>query len=164
MFKINYRIVHSRYDDFIGQHGFFQIICNGNKYGEMYSEEIEAIMDKVSLYDWFERLARVINILNIKEYVVLSDVESYNTWIEFLKKNEEVLVSIVKAKKDQGSHDIEFILKAPQVGEWGNQVVSFKQFRKEVLEKGTEYIGKIFEDNPPNILINDLVQKFKDIK
>ena len=78
MFKINYRIVHSRYDDFIGQHGFFQIICNGNKYGEMYSKEIETIMDKVSLYDWFERLARVINILNIKEYVVLSDIESYN--------------------------------------------------------------------------------------
>lgn len=44
----------------------------------MYPKEIETIMDKVSLYDWFERLARVINILNIKEYVVLSDIESYN--------------------------------------------------------------------------------------
>ena len=164
MFKINYRIVHSRYDDFIGQHGFFQIICNGNEYGEMYSKEIETIMDKVSLYDWFERLARVVDNLNIKEYVVLSDVESYNTWIEFIKKNEEILVSIVKAKKDEGSHDIEFILKDPQIGKWGNQAVSFEQFRKEVLEKGTEYIREVFEDNPENDLINKLTQRFNDIK
>lgn len=46
-----------------------------------------------------------------KDYVALSDVESYNTWIVFKKRNEEVAISIVKAKKKQGSPDIEFFLR-----------------------------------------------------
>ena len=42
---------------------FFQIKCNECIYGEIYPKELETIMDKVSLYDWFERLARVIKYL-----------------------------------------------------------------------------------------------------
>ena len=76
MFKINYRIVANEYDDFIGQNGFFQINCNGYDYGEIYPKEIEEVMEKTSLYDWFERLTRVVKNLETKEYVVLSDVES----------------------------------------------------------------------------------------
>ena len=55
----------------------FQIKCNECKYGEIYPKELETVMDKVSLYDWFERLARVIKYLSLKDYVALSDVESY---------------------------------------------------------------------------------------
>ena len=36
MFQLDYRIVHSEYDDFIGQNGFLQIKCNECKYGEIY--------------------------------------------------------------------------------------------------------------------------------
>lgn len=79
MFELYYRVVHSEYDDFVGQNGFFQIKCNECKYGEIYPKELETVMDKVSLYDWFERLARVIKYLSLKDYVALSDVESYNT-------------------------------------------------------------------------------------
>lgn len=86
MFTLDYRIVHSEYDDFIGENGFLQIKCNECKYGEMYPKELETIMDKVSLYDWFDRLVRVVKNLLTKDYVALSDVESYNTWIEFHKK------------------------------------------------------------------------------
>lgn len=121
MFELYYRVVHSEYDDFVGQNGFFQIKCNECKYGEIYPKELETVMDKVSLYDWFERLARVIKYLSLKDYVALSDVESYNTWIEFRKTNEEVMVSIVKAEKEEGSHDIEFNLKEPIAGEWENK-------------------------------------------
>ena len=131
MFELNYRIVHSEYDDFIGQNGFFQIKCNECIYGEIYPKELETIMDKVSLYDWFERLARVIKYLMTKDYVALSDVESYNTWIEFRKKNEEVIVSIVKAEKKEGSHDIEFVLKDPIAGEWEKQVIHYNQLKTE---------------------------------
>ena len=28
MFELYYRVVHSEYDDFVGQNGFFQIKCN----------------------------------------------------------------------------------------------------------------------------------------
>ena len=66
MFTLDYRIVHSEYDDFVGENGFLQIKCNECKYGEMYPKELETIMDKVSLYDWFDRLVRVVKNLLTK--------------------------------------------------------------------------------------------------
>ncbi len=163
MFELNYRIIHGEYDDFVGQHEFFQIKCNDYVYGEMYPKEIEEIMDKVSLYDWFERLAKVIKNLMTKDYVALSDVESYNTWIVFQKRNEEVVISTVKAKKEQGSHDIEFELREPEAGEWTNQTISFKQLEKEIIEKGEEYIKNILSTNKENILTDKIKQEFDEI-
>lgn len=162
MFEIDYRIVHSEYDDFEGQHGFFQIKCNGYIYGEMYPKEVEEIMDKVSLYDWFERLTKVIKNLMTKNYVALSDVESYNTWIVFQKRNEEVIISIVKVKKEQGSHDIEFVLKEPEAGEWTNQIISFERLKGEVIEKGREYIKNI-STNEENVIVDKIKQEFDEI-
>ena len=163
MFEIDYRIVHSEYDDFAGQHGFFQIKCNDCIYGEMYPKEIEDIMNKVSLYDWFERIAKVIKNLMTKDYVALSDVESYNTWILFKKRNEEVVISIVKAKKEQGSHDIEFFLREPEAGEWMDQTISFEQLKQEVIEKGREYIKNILSTYNENGLADKLKQEFDEI-
>lgn len=164
MFELDYRIVKSEYDDFVGQNGFFQIRCNGFCYGEIYSREIEAVMDKVSIYDWFERLAKVINILMIKEYVALSDVESYNTWIEFKKRNEDVEISIVKAKKEQGSHEIEFALKGVEAGEWIDQGANFNQIKSEILKKGKEYIKYIDINNKENILVEKIKRAYEEIE
>ena len=94
-FKLEYRIVLCD-DDFNGQNGFFQIKCNNYNYGEIYPKELETVMDKVSLFDWFERLIRVVKYLMTEDYVVLSDVESYNVWIEFQKKDEKIIISVVK--------------------------------------------------------------------
>lgn len=150
MFELDYRIVHDEYDDFVGQNGFLQIRCNECKYGEIYPKELEMVMDKISLYDWFERLARVIKYLMTKDYVVLSDVESYNTWIEFRRKNEEVIVSIVKAEKEEGSHDIEFNLKESIAGEWEKQVICYSELKTEIIEKLREYVEVITTCNPEN--------------
>lgn len=163
MFELDYRIVHSEYDDFEGQHGFFQIRCNGYIYGEMYPKEIEEVMDKVSLYDWFQRLVKVIKNLMAQDYVALSDVESYNTWIVFQKRNEKVIISIVKAKKEQGSHDIEFVLREPKDGEWANQTINFEQLKQEVIEKGREYVKNILSTNKENVLIDKIKQEFDEI-
>lgn len=45
---------------------------------------------------------------------------SYNTWIEFHRKSEKVVISIVKAEKEQGSRDIEFNLRETIAGEWAD--------------------------------------------
>lgn len=163
MFDLEYRIVRSEYDDFAGQHGFLKIMCNGYSYGEMYPKEIEEIMDKVSLYNWFERLAKVIKNLMTKDYVALSDVESFNTWIVFQKENEKVIISIVKAKKEQGSHDIEFHLKDTDSGEWENQVINFYQLKSKIIEKGKEYVGNIDKEYTANILTDKLKKVFDEI-
>lgn len=163
MFELDYRIVHNEYDDFAGQYGFFQIKCNGYTYGEMYPKELEEIMGKVSLYDWFERLARVIKNLMTHDYVALSDVESYNTWMVFQKRNRQVVISIVKAKKEQGSKDIEFVLKKPEAGEWTNQIIVFEQLKEEVIKKGREYIENVLLMNKAAVSTDKIKREFDEI-
>lgn len=164
MFTLDYRIVHSEYDDFVGENGFLQIKCNECKYGEMYPKELETIMDKVSLCDWFDRLVRVVKNLMAKDYVVLSDVESYNTWIEFHRKNEEVVISIVKAEKEQGSRDIEFNLKESNAGEWADQVINFSQLKTEIIEKAREYTEVIIANNAENLEIIKLKENLDTLQ
>ena len=163
MFELYYRVVHSEYD-VCRANGFLQISVMMCKYGEIYPKELETVMDKVSLYDWFERLARVIKYLSLKDYVALSDVESYNTWIEFRKTNEEVMVSIVKAEKEEGSHDIEFNLKEPIAGEWEKQVIRYSQLKTEIIEKLGEYVEFITISNtehPEIEKIDELLKGFQ---
>ena len=147
MFKLEYRIVLSDDDDFEGQNGFLQIKCNDYKYGEMYPKELETVMDKVSLFDWFERLIKVVKYLMTEDYVVLSDVESYNIWIEFQKSSEEVMISVVKAKKELGTQDIEFILGEPVEREWTVSQISYNQLKMEVVNKASEYIAYVVANN-----------------
>lgn len=147
MFKLEYRIVLSDDDDFEGQNGFLQIKCNDYKYGEMYPKELETVMDKVSLFDWFERLIKVVKYLLTEDYVVLSDVESYNIWIEFQKSSEEVMISVVKAKKELGTQDIEFILGEPVEREWTVSQISYNQLKMEVVNKASEYIAYVVANN-----------------
>ena len=102
--------------------------------------------------------------LSLKDYVALSDVESYNTWIEFRKTNEEVMVSIVKAEKEEGSHDIEFNLKEPIAGEWEKQVIRYSQLKTEIIEKLGEYVEFITISNtehPEIEKIDELLKGFQ---
>ena len=163
MFELHYRIVQEEHDEFVGQNGFFQIKCNGFKYGEVYSKELEPIVDKVSVYNWFERLAKVIKYLITNEYVALSDVESYSTWIEFHRKGEEVVVSIVKAEKEEGSRDIEFSLKETSAGEWEKQVICYSQLRTEIIDKLKEYVDFLVTHNLKNPEIEEMDEILKCI-
>ena len=113
----------------------------------MYPKELETVMDKVSLFDWFERLIKVVKYLMTEDYVVLSDVESYNIWIEFQKSSEEVMISVVKAKKELGTQDIEFILGEPVEREWTVSQISYNQLKMEVVNKASEYIAYVVANN-----------------
>ncbi len=79
------------------------------------------------------------------------------------KKNDEVIISIVKAKKEQGSHDIEFFLRDPEAGEWMNQVIDFEQLKREVIEKGKEYVNSILLANKENNSFDKLRRAFDAI-
>ena len=163
MFEIDYRIVQDEHDEFVGQNGFFKIMCNEFRYGEVYSKELEPFMDKVSVYNWFERLAKVIKYLMTNEYVALSDVESYSTWIEFHRKDEDVVVSVVKAEKEEGARDIEFSLKGTSAGEWEKQVICYSQLRTEIIDKLREYVDFLVRNNPKNPEIEKMDEIRKSI-
>jgi hypothetical protein len=163
MFELDYKIIHGEHDEFIGQNGFFQIKCNDCTYGEIYPEELETIMETVSLYDWFGRQARVVDYLSTKKYVALSDVDSFNTWITFRRANDEIIVSVVKAEKENGSHDIEFSLKNPIPGAWNEQVIGYEQMKIELTKKLRMYMECISSSNKGNPQVSKIYKNFLQI-
>lgn len=163
MFEISYRVVSNDDDDFFGENGFFRISCNNYTYGEIYPKEIEDVMGQDSLYDWFERLIRVAKYLHLRNYVVLSDIESYNVWLEFEKIGEDISISIVNADKPGGAQDIEFELRDRRPGEWENQNVNFQQFKEEIVEKGKAYLKEI-SIKSRHSLLNLLEQQIEELQ
>ncbi len=163
MFEIIYKIVLREYDDFAGQNGFLQIKFNDCYYGEMFPEGLYDIMDNVCLYNWLERFVRVYKHLQTNDYVVLSDVDSFNTWIEFRRKDNEVIVSIVNAEKKDGSKDIELDLVNLVAGRWINQVISYDEFQNEIYIKVGEYIKYITENNKEYDGFDDLMKEYTSI-
>ena len=111
MIDIKYRIINDDYDqESFGKEGYFQMIFNGNSYGEFYSGKLENVMGKVSVFNWFERLLRVVIELKKKKYVILSDTESIDRWIEFEKKDRNIIaIGIIRLRKLSGTSDIEYI-------------------------------------------------------
>ena len=156
MFQINYRIVNEEWEDFPGQCGFFQIQCNDCRYGEIYAREIESFIGKDDLDWWFERLTQVARHLLTKEYVALHDMESYNSWIEFRRNKDDLSIHLIEALPPNGTHGIEFELDGIEQREWGNQHVSFLQFKREVVEKTTLYLNEIKKDCTDAVLIEKL--------
>lgn len=164
MFQFNYRIVKSESDDFIGQNGFFQIKCNGFIYGEIYGSELEEIMDKEPLYDWFERMLRAVKELEVRHRVFLSDTESYNTWIEFCKENGFITVRLVTTENKEGLMDMEFHLKNARSWALEVQEANFQQFKDEMIKKGTAYWDCLVRLNHKNSLPNGLERLLKELK
>ncbi len=163
--KISYKIINSSFDDFIGQNGFIQLEFNGYTYGEIYSEEYEMVAEKESLYDWFDRLVRVAQNILTRRYVFLSDVESYNTWLEFKRENErDLVVSIIQAYKEDGASDIEFYLSNRKYGKWSNQKVILKQFVNEIIINASEYVEYLINHNQDTEIYVQLKDNIDNLK
>lgn len=161
MFELLYKVVKSKDDDFIGENGFFKLIVNEYNYGEIYSDELDDIMEKESIYDWMERLCRVIKELKINKKVYLSDVESYNTWLEFEIVDNSILINEVKSLKEKGSKDLEYHLENFIKKEWNNPKVKYKEFRSEITAKLNDYRNFIIKNNTNNSMVKELAEKLK---
>lgn len=161
MFELLYKVVKSKDDDFIGENGSFKLIVNEYNYGEIYSDELDDIMEKDSIYDWMERLCRVIKELDVNKKVYLSDVESYNTWLEFEIVDNSIFINEIKAPKENGSKYLELYLDNIYEKKWNNPKVEYKDFRNEIIVKLKEYRNFIVRNNRDNVLLEDLVEKLK---
>ena len=88
IFEVQYKIVSADRDDYAGENGFLQICVNEFRYGNIWPDELDGVMETLCLCDWMERPVRVCTLLKANEYVALSDVDSYNIWLEFRKKDQ----------------------------------------------------------------------------
>lgn len=94
--------------------------------------------------DWFERMIRVVIDLEKYNYVKLSDTESFNKWIEFVRDlDNRVTIGVIKSEKKIGSTDIEYDETHKQYAKWSGQQFSFDEIKYEVKEKAELYCKEL---------------------
>ena len=149
MFTIKYKVSKQRYNDFIGEMGYYQIKCNDKLYGEIYPDELEDIMGTEYLYDWFEELLQIAIELNERDYIALNNIESNNRWLEFAKQQNEILISVVKSEKQNGVGFIVYNLQEKSYDEnlLKEEKVIYKDFIREILIKSNKYLNEVKQLN-----------------
>ena len=164
MFQIKYNIIILEDEDgeIKGTDGQFEIKCNNSVYGDFNLSALDIFHEQI--YGWIKRYLRIVKRLQNSDYVVLSDIDSYKTWIEF-KKNEDILIiSQVDADKPDGSSDIENKLVNLRERRW-SETISYLQFEEEVISKSISFVKELKEINSQNTdsgMIRVLEELIKD--
>lgn len=175
MFKVNYRITDTEYEikslssNDIHVEGFFEIIFNENSYGYYHNNLLnDGERGLESITSWFDKLLRAsLTLLNTK-YVAISDVESYNIWIEFQKNDDSVLVNIIEAEKANGSSDLSISIFDEVKYTCPTETISFIELVIELVHKTELFINEVCSLNEElrnnNIIVelNELKIKLKD--
>ena len=178
MFKINYAIMDT--EDEIRAlmssgcyiYGLFEMVANKKGYG-IYSEE-EEIRKCPGIFEnllfWFEQLTTVVKEIKKHGYALLNELESYNTWIEFIYKENYIELSIIIIEKFSGGGYLSFDRILPserEYGEWKKEKVSFEEFSNEVINTVESFLQTIYSINPTlrkNSTIETIEENLLDIK
>ena len=161
MFDIKYRIVDDmKYlgevtaqdfdDDGADIEGFFALDFDGNVEGYYHNKELneyETGHELITL--WFDILIEVVLLLkNKSRYVALKEIETFDSWIEFILENERLIVSYMKYSEDDSNS---FILTKPKeefaYPSWKEVIISFNEFTHLVKIRAEEYLGEVKEVN-----------------
>ena len=159
MFKVNYKIMdteeeirsHIPSDCYI--YGLFEMVANNKSYG-IYDER-EEIRKCPGLFEnlpfWFEHLTAIVKKIKKHGYALLNEIESYNTWIEFIYKENDIELSIIRVEKwnECGLLSFERILP-PEIeyGEWKKERITFDEFSNEVINAADRFLRTIYSINP----------------
>ena len=154
MFEINYRIIIDcdlwasfnleQIEQEGGIEGFFQLVFDTEEYGYYHSRELapgEEGFDIIST--WFDNLLEVCLLLESTEYIALNDIETYNTWIEFIPKEDQLCVSLMESD----SRTNEFILLQPldnsRYPDFKNITISRETFKCKVIQGTKDFIEEL---------------------
>ena len=178
MFKINYAIMDTEdeiktftpSDCYIC--GLFEMIANNKGFG-IYSEE-EEIRKCPGIFEyllfWFEQLTTIVKEIKKHGYALLNELESYNTWIEFIYKENYIELSIIRVENcTEGPYlSFEDILSSERkYGEWKKEKVSFEEFSNELINAVESFLHTIYSINPTlrkNSTIETIEENLLDIK
>ena len=96
-------------------------------------------------------------------YVALSDVESYNTWIEFKKINNNLIVSIIEnEQKNQYGYIVTEPFTRCTYSDWNNVTITLNEFKSELIRKTQSYLNEVGVINPAFIK-SKRIQKLIDL-
>ncbi|MCK4261427.1 MAG: hypothetical protein KAX49_20830 [Halanaerobiales bacterium] len=179
MFEIKFRIVDDldylreiaveQFDnDGADIEGFFSLDFNGNVEGYYHDNNLrEGEVGHELITLWFDLLVEVILLLEETKYVILKEIECYDTWIEFILEDNDLKVSLAKYSAEEST---QYIFTTPQKGLkysiWKDIIIPFELFRNEVMHKGKEYIDRVAQINPVLLkskVISKLLNKIRGI-
>lgn len=145
MFKISYKLFESEDvegNELNGTEGYFQFEIDNETYGIFITEEIDDFT--VSVYWWLYYFLEVVRLLKTERYVLISDIEKSNIWIELKMEKDIVEISKVSADKPEGSGAIE-TKKVPNLTYpyWKEKRVIYEDLKKEVIDKTKLYVEEL---------------------
>jgi hypothetical protein len=167
MFEIKFKIFENdESENFIGKYGYFSFNIDNESYGIILEEEIDDF--SVSVYDWFTSFLKCLEILETESYVLINDIESFNTWIEMYRDKDIVSISKISGDKiGQGGWLRTEKLPDADYKFWKDKKVLFSDFRTEILGKSEEYLTDLIKLNSlQNSYVHelsDLVMKLKSL-
>lgn len=166
MFEISYKVFKNNEiedDELNGEYGYFQFDIDHESYGILIPQEIEEF--SVSVYDWFLNFLEALLILENHNYVLISDIEKSDIWIELKKEDNNLKISKVSAGKiEVGGVVLKEKLPDTKYLYWKEKEVSFLEFKSELLEKSQSYIDEIKElNNSNNKYLEKLESKFNEV-
>lgn len=156
MVLINFRVVMNvddlktwtskKFDEEGDLEGFFEIIFNGHSYGYFHSGPLgsdECGFDLLT--NWFERLLNLVLLLRTSDYVAIRDIESYNTWLQFVKTHSNVVVvSIIENENKSGLNDIVTSrFDTVTYPDWRDLAVSLEELKQEIITKTEMFIEEL---------------------
>ena len=144
MFSIRDCIVRGTADPPIGEDGYIRFDCGPYHYGEIFPQE--PVMDIASIYEWMLSLTKTAKLMQEgTPYILLRDIESYNTYLQFHIRGERVSFGMLRYDREPGQADAGRIQVADtQRGRliWEHQVITLDVLR-ESRRAASEYCNEL---------------------
>jgi hypothetical protein len=142
-----------------GIEGFFQINLHSVDYGYYHNRELaegEEGFDIIST--WLSNLLEVCLLIDDTKYVAIKDTESYNTWLEFISAENDLLVSVIQSDSFISEYVITKPLENRVYPEWRDIKVKREKFIEEVVNKTKNFITDLSQINPLLSMSQRIVQ------
>lgn len=158
MFEIKYRIIIDEscwkkmnldtIEKEGGIEGFFQLNLHSVNYGYYHDRELaegEQGFDIIST--WLSNLLEVCLLIDDTKYVAIKDTESYNTWLEFISADNDLLVSVIQSDSFISEYVITKPLENRVYPEWKDIMVKKEEFIEEVINNVKKFISELAQIN-----------------
>lgn len=167
MFAISYRIINYTDELPIGSDGYIRFDCGKYHYGEIYPPELDLVMDISSIYGWIQALIKAAVLMNEEiPYVLIRDIESYNTYLQFRYQGNQIAIGIVRADNIMSNNFDIYRVGAlkKQMGEvlW-EYTVKTQTVISEIKRVATQYCNEIMQWPQNRTYANELTDQIKRI-
>ncbi|MFD2670760.1 hypothetical protein [Marinicrinis sediminis] len=129
--------------------GYMELYFNEKDYG-IYPDIIppKGLQGLYLLSTWFEQLTEAVYLLSQSGIVYINDTESHNSWIELKRINwNELEASHVIVEEKHGGLLETKPLQDFEYGDWQKVIISYTEFKVEIVKKTMEFLQEIHSLN-----------------